>query len=343
MATCDFPEMGAKLRTSLCGLLGIEVPIIEAPIAADPRLVAAVSNAGGLGMLPVTWLDPSEVRSTIRATKKLTKGPFGVNLILRWSPVENLAVCLEEGVKIVSFFWGDPSRYVETVHASGGQVMMTVASSLEARKVVDAGVDVVVAQGWEAGGHVWGKVASLPLIPSVVDAVTPTPVVAAGGIADGRGIAAALALGASGVWMGTRFVACEESPFHEVYKKRIVAAAETDTEYTSLFDLGWENAPHRTLRNATTIAWQKAGNPPHGKRPGEGENVATLPGGGGIPRYATTPPYAGMEGDVEDLALYAGQISGLISDIRPAGEIVRDLTEEAISVITREACRLTEG
>ncbi len=256
--------------------------------------------------------------------------------------MQNLKVCLDEGVKIVSFFWGDPSQYIKKVHDAGGQVLSTVASASEAKKFGDAGVDVVVAQGWEAGGHVWGKVASLPLIPCVVDAVTPKPVVAAGGIGDGRGIAAALMLGASGVWMGTRFVACKESPFHEAYKKKIVEAAETDTEYTTLFNLGWEDAPHRTLRNDTIIAWEKAGKPAQGKRPGEGEMAVTFSDGGGIQRYAITPPFSGMEGGVEDLALYAGQSIGVISDIRPAGEIIRELVEETITVMKRETGHVTE-
>lgn len=322
--------MRAKLHTPLCDLLGIEVPIIEAPIAADPRLVAAVSNAGGLGMLPLTWSAPDEARETIQATRKLTKKPFGVNLVLEWSPLQNLKACLDEGVKIVSFFWGNPSAYIKQVHDAGGRVFSTVASSSEARKVVEAGADLVVAQGWESGGHVWGNVASLPLVPCVVDAVKPTPVVSAGGVGDGRGIAAVLMLGASGVWMGTRFVASEEAPFHEQYKRRIVRAVEADTDYTSLFNLGWEEAPHRVLRNNTIVAWEKADKPPHGKRPDEGGNVVE-----GIPRYAITPPFSGMLGNVEDMAMYAGQSSGLISDIRPVGEIIKGLVDETIKAISR--------
>src|SRR5204862_1663663 len=125
-------------------------------------------------------------------------------------------------------------------------------------RVVAAGGDIVVAQGWEAGGHVWGRVATMPLVPRVVDAVRPTPVVAAGGIADGRGVAAALVLGAAGAWLGTRFLASEEIFIHPDYRERVLRAAETDTSYTTLFDVGWEDAPHRTLRNRTLEAWEAA-------------------------------------------------------------------------------------
>lgn len=165
------------LQTSLCALLNIELPIIQAPIggAATPALAAAVSNAGGLGMLPLTWHSPEGVRRVIRQTRQLTDRPFGVNLILQWPQEERLKVCLEEGVPVVSFFWGDPSLYVAAAHTAGSLVMHTVGSAVEARRVRDAGVDIIVAQGWEAGGHVWGQVATLPLVPCVVDAVAPTP------------------------------------------------------------------------------------------------------------------------------------------------------------------------
>ena len=132
-----------------------------------------------------------------------------------------------------------------------------------------------MAQGLEAGGHVWGQVATLPLVPRVVDAVAPAPVVAAGGIADGRGLAAALALGAAGVWLGTRFIASQEADAHAVYKEMVLRADETETVYSSLFDGGWPNAPHRTLRNSTLRQWEAGGSPPSGARPSEGEVIAT--------------------------------------------------------------------
>ncbi|HKZ81677.1 MAG TPA: nitronate monooxygenase [Pyrinomonadaceae bacterium] len=263
----------ASIQTPFSRLLSIELPIVQAPIgsATCPALAAAVSEAGGLGMLAMSWRDIDEIREIIRETRELTIRPFGVNLVLEWPQHERLQACLEEGVKIVSFFWGDPVPYIQAAHGAGAIVIHTVGSAAEARRSVDRGVDVIVAQGWEAGGHVWGEVASLPLIPQIVDAVAPVPVVAAGGIADGRGLAAALMLGASGIWMGTRFLASKEAAVHPLYKEKVLQAAEVDAVYCRLFDIGWPNAPHRVLRNSTVSCWEAAGCPPSDHRPGEGE------------------------------------------------------------------------
>jgi len=323
--------MPARLRTSLCGLLGIDVPIVQAPMGtlAVPPLAAAVSNAGGLGMLGVSWLEFDLMREFIRETRRLTLRPFGVNLALAWDQHERLAICLEEGARIVSLFWGDPSPYVAAIREAGAMLVQTVGSAAEARRAVAAGADVIVAQGWEAGGHVWGEVATMPLVPCVVAAVRPIPVVAAGGIADGRGVAAALALGAAGAWLGTRFLASHEIFVHPDYRERVLRACETDTCYTTLFDVGWEDAPHRTLRNATLDAWQAAGSPPGGRRPGEGETIAALPDGTPVRRYSEIPPLPGMTGDLAALVHYAGQSAGLVRRVQPAGDIVQELVEEA--------------
>lgn len=322
-----------SLRTPLCELLGIELPIVQAPISYAPALVAAVSNAGGLGMIQLSWLEPDRARDVIRETRRLTDRPFGVNLVLEWPQDERLELALEEGVRIVSLFWGDPSAYAGRVHDAGGTVFCTVGSAAEARRVVDAGADVVVAQGWEAGGHVWGEVATFPLVPAVVDAVAPVPVVAAGGIADGRGLAAALGLGAAGVWVGTRFVASEEAGLDPLHKEHIVGASEADTVHSSLFDVGWPAAPHRTLRNSTVRRWEEAGRPAPGSRPGEGEAVAAAPDGTEILRYSSADPELGATGDLEALALYAGQSAGLVHEVLPAGEIVRRIAAEAERVL----------
>jgi nitronate monooxygenase len=326
------------LTTKLTRLLKIETPIIQAPIgsASCPALVAAVSNAGGLGMLSITWRSLDETRQAIWETKKLTNKPFGVNLVLEWNPEERLQIALENSVPVISFFWGDPSPYVEQIHRNGGIVLHTVGSSAEVNPLASAGVDVLVAQGVEAGGHVWGQVGTFTLLPSVVDAARDTPVVAAGGIADGRGVAAALTLGAAGVWLGTRFVASEEAYGHALYKQKILEATETDTAYSTLFDRGWENAPHRTLRNSTVEMWEEAGRP-LSNRPGEGETIAHHPDGRDIERYEDMMPLPGMTGEVEKLALYAGQSSGLIRSIQSAGDIVRELTTDAKRLLKLES------
>jgi len=236
-------------------------------------------------------------------------------------------------VKIVSLFWGVPDRYCEISHQAGALVMYTAGSVAEAREAVSAGADVIVAQGWEAGGHVRGSISTLVLMPAVADAVAPTPVVAAGGIADGRGIAAALVLGAAGVWLGTRFVASEEALAHRQYKQRIVDAEIEDTVYSTLFDGGWENAPHRTLRNSTYEMWDKAGRPPRGQRPNEGEVIAYRTNGTTVARYGSTQPLDSMQGDIEGMALYAGQSAGLIKDVKPAAAIVEQLKRETEQVL----------
>src|SRR5205823_9661641 len=173
-------------------------------------------------------------------------------------------------------------------------------------------VDVVVAQGWEAGGHVRGLVATMPLVPAIVDAVRPTPVVAAGGIGDGRGLAAVLALGASGAWIGTRFLASHEAAIHPRYQELLLSATENDTVYLEeLFDVGWRRAPHRVLRNKTVDAWEAAGRPPAGSRPGEGEVIAKSQAAGDIVRYQSYTPGDDAEGDIEAVSLWAGQSVGL--------------------------------
>ena len=199
-------------------------------------------------MLVLWRADADTMRQQIREIHTLTSRPFGVNLVLDFPQEERLAVCLEERVPIISFFWRDPSHLVPRAKEGGAIVMHTVGSAADARRAVDAGVDVIVAQGWEAGGHVRGSVATMPLVPAVVDAVSPVPVVAAGGIADGRGLAAALALGAAGAWIGTRFLASNEAAIHPRYRERILQANEADTIYLdNLFDIRWPNAPHLRL------------------------------------------------------------------------------------------------
>jgi NAD(P)H-dependent flavin oxidoreductase YrpB (nitropropane dioxygenase family) len=224
---------------------------------------------------------------------------------------------------------------------SGGAVVLhTVSTAAEARHAVECGVDVVVAQGWEAGGHVRGKVATMPLIPAVVDAVGPVPVIAAGGIADGRGLAAALALGAAGAWIGTRFLASNEVAAHPHYRERILRATEDDTIYLDdLFDIGWPKAPHRVLRNSTVAAWEAAGRPLTGQRPGENDVVATSKSRGPIVRYRPTTPPADAEGDIEALALYAGQSVALVHKVQPAAEIVREIVSEAQAILLQLAQR----
>jgi NAD(P)H-dependent flavin oxidoreductase YrpB (nitropropane dioxygenase family) len=287
-------------------------------------------------MLVLWRADADTMRQQIREMHTLTSRPFGVNLVLDFPQEERLAVCLEERVPIISFFWRDPSHLVPRAKEGGAIVMHTVGSAADARRAVDAGVDVIVAQGWEAGGHVRGTVATMPLVPAVVDAVSPAPVVAAGGIADGRGLAAALALGAAGAWIGTRFLASNEAAIHPRYRERILQANEVDTIYLdNLFDIRWPNAPHRALRNQTVQSWETAGRPASGKRPGEGEVIGTSKSVGPIVRYQSYTPGADAEGDIDSMSLWAGQSVGLVSKTQSAADIVREIAEQADAILRR--------
>jgi nitronate monooxygenase len=313
------------LRTPVCEMLGIEQPIVQAPMSDITGLAAAVSNAGALGMVTLTW--SADIGAVVRETAALTSRPFGGNFVLTSDHHRDLDLALEAGLKIVSFMWGDPGSYVEPVHAAGGIVMCTVGSAAEARRAVASGVDVIVAQGWEAGGHVWGKVATLPLVPAVVDAVAPVPVIAAGGIGDARGVAAVLALGAQAAWLGTRFLLAEEMPIHEDYRRRLIAAAETDSQwYPNLYDVGWPDSPHRALRNSTAEAWDAAGRPPDSQRPGAGDVIAHFASGEAIVRYEPAPPMDGTTGDIEALSMWAGQSVALARQSQSAADIVAELT-----------------
>jgi nitronate monooxygenase len=306
-------------------MLGIEQPIVQAPMAAIPPLAAAVSNAGALGMLTLTWSD--DAGAVVRETAALTTRPFGGNFILTSDHHRGLDQALEAGLRIVSFMWGDPSGYTKLVHDAGGVVLVTVGSAEEARRAVRSGADVIVAQGWEAGGHLSSTVATLPLVPAVVDAVAPVPVIAAGGIGDARGVAAVLALGAQAAWLGTRFLLATEMPIHEYYRNRLIAAAETDPQwYPDLYNVGWPDAPHRALRNSTAEAWEVAGRPPDAQRPGAGEVIAHFASGGPIVRYEPAPPMAGTTGDIEALSMWAGQGVGLARQPQSAADIVKELT-----------------
>jgi nitronate monooxygenase len=332
------------MKTGLCDRLGIEHPIIAAPMGPDltgPELVAAVGNAGALGILQAQLSPPPVLREEIRRVRGLTDRPFGVNLILHFRVEEHLAVCLEERVPILSLFWGDPAPYVDRAHAAGVTVLHQVGSVADARRAAGAGVDVVIAQGVEAGGHVAGEVTTVALVPRVVEAVAPRPVAAAGGIADGRGVVAALALGAQAAVLGTRFLATTESRAHPRYKQKLLEASEEDTVRTTLFGYGWPHAPHRTLRTAFVQEWLGREARGQESRPDEPVIGHTVIGGQPMPvlRFMGFPPNAEASGDIDSMDLLAGQGVGLVREIKPAGQIVRELMEEARTIARHLAGR----
>jgi nitronate monooxygenase/enoyl-[acyl-carrier protein] reductase II len=305
---------------------------------AGPALVAAVSNAGACGVLGMGALPASSIRQQIHHVRTLTNKPFGVNLLLPLLQEGQIEVCLDEQIPLLGLFWGDPTPYVEAAHRRGTKVLIQVGSVAEAKAAAAAGVDAIIAQGVEAGGHVRGTTALSILVPAVIEAVKPVPVIAAGGIANGKGLVAALCLGAQAVSMGTRFLASEEAVASREYKARVVQSTAEDTVYTWLFDVGWPEAPHRVLRNKAIAEWEAAGQPPSGQRPEEGIVIGTMPLAGTtleVVKYAVFPPLPGFTGDLEYTALYAGETCSLVNDIRPAAQIVQDIVREAEEVIAQ--------
>jgi len=305
------------LKTVICDLFGIKYPIIQGGMAylGTAELVSAVSNAGGLGIIGAGNSEPDWVREQIRLTRQLTDKPFGVNIMLMSpfaAPVVD--VVLEEKVAVVSTGAGNPVHYMPRVKEAGIKVMPVLASVVLAKRVERAGADAVVAEGMESGGHI-GEVTTMALVPQVVDGVQ-IPIVAAGGIADGRGLVAALALGAQGIQVGTRFVCSEECIAHPAYKEKILQAQERSTVVSGQST----GHPLRCLQNRLTrqfLEMEKAGV--------SKEELESF----GVNRY-----YQGViEGNLEDGTLIAGQIAGLIKEIKPVRVIIDEMIAEAEAII----------
>lgn len=316
--------------TPFCRMLGIRYPICQAGMysVAYGRLAAAVSEAGGLGVIGSAFMKPDDLRREIRLVREETDKPYGVDILFAEvsggdetasgyaSEVEeHIEATFEEGASVIVSGLGNPGRIVPRAHEAGMKVMALVGTSRQAKKVEAAGVDAVIASGSEGGGHV-GRVATLPLVAKVVDSVN-IPVLAAGGITDGRGLVAALALGAQGVWMGTRFIATEEARGHINYKRKIVEIDEDGTIVTR----GHSGKTARIIRNRFTDYWaaHEADIKPFPYQLREVGEPASVRGR--------------MEGDTENGVLAAGQGSGVIGSIPPAGDLVRQIIAEACNVL----------
>lgn len=305
------------MQTEITKLLGIEYPIIQGGMAwvAEHHLAAAVSAAGGLGLIGGANAPAEVVRNEIREARKLTDKPFGVNVMLMSPHAEEIAkVVVEEGIKVVTTGAGSPEKYMKMWKEAGIVVIPVVASVALARRMERSGADAIVAEGTESGGHI-GEATTMTLVPQVVDAVN-IPVIAAGGIADGRGMAAALMLGAKAVQIGTRFVVANESIVHENYKDRVVAAKDIDSAVTGRS----HGHPVRSLRNAMTREY--------GKLEAEGKSFEEL-------EYLTlgTLRKAVMEGDVVNGTVMAGQIAGLINKKQSSKEIIDEIMSEATNLL----------
>ena len=375
------------LRTELCDMLGIEYPVVLAgmgpvaggltgPVATAP-LVAAVSNAGGLGVIGGAGFGPERLREEINKVRSMTDKPFGVDLLLpsnymggaasgemprdprdlvpeetrakirkmaedlgiEWKEAPKpppaatataerprtgggmsdaqMEVVIEEKIAVFASGLGTPAPWMDRLHANGTKVLCLVGNVKNAKRVAASGADIVVAQGTEAGGHT-GRIATFALVPQVIDAVAPTPVIAAGGIADGRGLAAALAMGAIGVWCGTAFLVSEEANQPDLQKQRVLAAGDEDTRITRLYS-------GKTMRNITNPLIEAY----------EAANIQALPMG--LQGLLTQDlVYSIREAGRQDLLMNAaGQASGLLNNIRPAADILHDMVAGAAEILDR--------
>ena len=315
------------IRTRLCDLLGIDYPIIQGGMAwvSTAELVAAVSNGGGLGIIGAGHMPTDILRQEIRKTKELTDRPFGVNLMLLTPHIEELIqVSLGEHVPVVTTGAGNPSTFINKFKEIGTKVIPVVPSIALAQRMEKVGADAVIAEGTESGGHI-GELTTMVLVPQVVDAVS-IPVIAAGGIADGRGLAAALALGAAGVQVGTRFVCATECTVHENYKQKVLGAKDRDTTVTARST----GHPVRVLKNRLTREFEQMEK--------EGVPVEELESlGVGKLRLAA------KEGDVDHGSVMAGQAAGLVKNIMPAAAIIKEMAADAEKTIGKLRDIITAG
>jgi NAD(P)H-dependent flavin oxidoreductase YrpB (nitropropane dioxygenase family) len=321
------------IRTPVCDLLGIEHPIALGGMGSvySPDLVAAVSNAGGLGAMGCHYLSPEQIRAGTTAIRERSNKPFALNFLIFDIDDDAFAAALALRPGLIAFAWPRPDQdvkaYVARAHAAGCKVTFMAGGVPEAVRAAESGADVIIAQGTEGGGHV-GWQASLALIPMVVDAVAPLPVLAAGGIADGRGLAAALSLGADGVLLGTRFLASVESPLHPNFKQAILDSDGHDTLLSEIPDIAagnvWPGAMTRSRRNRFIERWA-------GREWALRQNRAEA--------FADVQA-ARKRGDTDEAPLSMGQDAGLIREILPAGDIVRRIAQEAERILTERLPRL---
>lgn len=320
------------LHTRLCDVLGIEHPIISAPMAgaSDAALAAAVSAAGGLGMIGASFESPEWLREQIDAVRSVTDRPFGVGFVSSAPDTASLMdIALEHRVPVISHAFADAAPYIEIAAPLGIKTMVQVQTVEQARAAARAGADVIAAQGMEAGGHTGMVNSTLPLVPAVIDVVDGVPVVAAGGIADGRGLAAVLMLGAEGAWMGTRFVASLESTSPDLNKQLIVEHDTGDFVLTRVYDIIRE-APfpqdigERVLRNPFTDTWT-----------GREDEVEARKS-----QLSGELDAADRRGDTSMARVLAGNGAGLIHAIEPAGDIVRRIVAQAEEILRNRSAEI---
>jgi len=330
------PGHGNMIQTRICNVLGIQYPIALGGLGGghtQPAMVAAVSEAGGFGALGCFQLEPDQVRDAALEIRKRTKKPFALNFLMFAFKEDSYAAALKEKPAGIALAWPRPEQdlktYIDRAHDAGCKVTLMAGGVPEAERGASAGADIIIAQGTEAGGHV-GWMATMTLTPMIVDAVAPIPVLSAGGIADGRGLAAALALGADGVLLGTRFMASNESPLHPNFKQAIIESNGHDTVLTEIPDIAagivWPGAMSRAKRNRFVERWA-------GRewvlRQHQAEVLAQIRA-------------ARKAGEADEAPLSFGQDAGLIKEILPVAEIVRRMATEAEEIISKRLPRFAK-
>jgi NAD(P)H-dependent flavin oxidoreductase YrpB (nitropropane dioxygenase family) len=314
------------MHTRICDLLGIRHPIVLGGMgsATSPKLVAAVSNAGGFGTLGTSVLRAEQITAAASAIREATDKPFGINHLCFRIDEQDYAATLSAQPNVVAFAWARPDQdlagYIARAHDVGAQVMYMASTVHEAVWAVDAGADIIIAQGTEGGGHV-GWMATMVIVPMIVTAIAPVPVLAAGGIADGRGLVASLALGADGVLLGTRLLATPEAPIHENFKQAILKSDGHDTMLTEIHDIAagqvWPGAMARLQRNAVIERWS-------GREWALRQNQAEI---------AAAIAKARRAGDVDNATLLFGQDAGLIDTVTPVAQVIEAMVSEADEIV----------
>jgi nitronate monooxygenase len=327
-ARADARQVTHMLSTAFTTLVGCRAPVQQAGMGsvATPELAAAVARAGGLGMIAGVMVPPDALAAMIDAVlPQRGDGAIGVNFLVPFLEGTAAVETAAARARVVEFFYGDPDRtLVDLVHAGGALACWQVGSTQEALAAADAGCDAVIVQGTEAGGHIRGEVSLFPLLSDVLERLR-VPVIAAGGIATPRDVAAVLAAGASAVRVGTRFVATKESGAHPAYIEALIASRAEDSVVTRAFSVMWPDAPHRVLRSCIEAASAHPGDVVGEMRLGD----ETMP----VPRFSVPAPSRETTGAIRAMALYAGESVGAVTSVMSAGDVVRELVEGAAALL----------